>query len=68
MDLLFYAGHYTLNQTLIDIATSHAHIILKTLVRPNNSTFHFANLDPETGDIKAQMTHQGYSDNSTWSR
>lgn len=68
LDLLYYVGHATSNQKLIDIATSHAHAVLKSIVRSDNSTFHVANYDPKTGAIKQQMTHQGYSDDSTWSR
>lgn len=68
MDLLFYAGHQTGDQTLIDRATSHAHVVLKSLVREDWSTFHVANLDPLTGGIQHQQTHQGYSNSSCWSR
>jgi hypothetical protein len=68
LDLLFYAGHRTSNQKLIDMATSHAHAVLRSIVRKDNSTFHVVNFDPKSGAIKQQMTHQGYSDDSTWSR
>jgi uncharacterized protein YyaL (SSP411 family) len=68
MDLLFYAGYHAKDQNLIDIATTHAHTVLRTIVRPDWSTFHVCNLDPKTGKVKYQQTHQGYSDNSTWSR
>lgn len=68
LDLLFYAGHHTSNQKLIDIATSHAHFVLRLIVREDNSTFHLVNIDPRTGAVKAQRTHQGYSDSSAWTR
>jgi hypothetical protein len=68
LDLLFYTGHHTSNQKMIDIATSHAHVILRSIVRDDYSTFHLVNFDPRTGAIKIQRTHQGYSDGSTWSR
>ena len=32
------------------------------------STCHVANLDPRTGELKARLTAQGYSKDSTWSR
>ncbi|KAJ5612069.1 Glycoside hydrolase family 88 protein [Penicillium lagena] len=68
MDLLFYAGYHTKDQKLIDIATVHAHTVLRTIVRPDFSTFHVCNLDPKSGKVKFQQTHQGYADDSTWSR
>ncbi len=69
MDLLFYAAHHTSNAKLSSIAARHAHTALRTLVRPDNSTWHVANLDQhDRGSVKFNMTHQGYSDDSTWSR
>ncbi|KAF9888476.1 hypothetical protein FE257_008583 [Aspergillus nanangensis] len=68
LDLLFYAGHHTGNQTLIDIATTHAHTVRRDIVRKDYSTFHCCNIDPATDAIKFQETVQGYKDWSTWSR
>lgn len=68
LDLLYYAGHQTGDQKLIDIATRHAHSILKSLVRDNWSTMHLCVFDTQTGEIKEQLTNQGYADWSTWSR
>ncbi|PMD30481.1 glycoside hydrolase family 88 protein [Hyaloscypha variabilis F] len=68
LDLLYYAGHQTGNQKLIDIATQHAHTVLKTIVRKDWSTYHLLNFSARTGAIKNQLTNQGYRDWSTWSR
>ncbi|CAK7202348.1 hypothetical protein SEUCBS139899_005071 [Sporothrix eucalyptigena] len=71
MDLLFYAARHTHNPQLAAIATQHARTVLRTLVRPDDdSTWHVVNLDPTLagGVVQYQMTHQGYSDSSTWSR
>jgi hypothetical protein len=69
MDLLFYAAHRSSNSKLSSIAATHAHTVLRTIVRPHSSTYHLANLDPQhNGAVKFNMTHQGYSDSSTWSR
>ncbi|KAM0478875.1 hypothetical protein ACHAPX_004852 [Trichoderma viride] len=68
MDLLFYAGHQSSNQRLIDIATNHAHFVRRNLIRNNDSTWHVVNFDPRDGALKTKHTHQGYSDDSTWSR
>lgn len=68
LDLLYFAGHQTGNQRLIDIATIHAHKVLEAIVRDDFSTFHLINFDSKTGKVKAQLTNQGYKDWSTWSR
>lgn len=68
LDLLYYVGNYTGDQELIDKATSHAKTVIKTLVRPDFTTYHVANLDPNNGNIKDHFTHQGCHDNSSWSR
>ncbi|KAK2746162.1 hypothetical protein FQN55_005791 [Onygenales sp. PD_40] len=84
LDLLYYAGHHLSSPHLISIATTHAHTIAKTLLRPEPtrsqtlpphhppiqaySTYHVANLSPNTGTIKQKMTAQGYADASTWAR
>ena len=68
LDLLYYVGNYAGDQELIDKATSHAKTVIKTLVRPDFTTYHVANLDPNNGNTKYHFTHQGYDDNSSWSR
>lgn len=68
LDLLYYAGYNTGNQKLIDIATRHAHTVMKTIVREDWSTYHLLNFDAKTGEIRNQLTNQGYRDWSTWSR
>lgn len=68
MDLLFYAGHQTGDQGFIDIATAHAHFVRTNLIREDGSTWHVVNFDPRDGSLKSKHTHQGYSDESTWSR
>ncbi|KAM3520091.1 hypothetical protein NHJ13051_007086 [Beauveria bassiana] len=80
LDLLYYAGHHASSQHLIDIATTHAHTVRKTHLRPEEpsvpgcskhplySTCHVANLCPRTGAIRERLTAQGYAAASTWSR
>lgn len=78
MDLLYYAGHHASSQRLIDIATTHAHTIRATHLRPEPaapgskyptfSTCHVANVSPTTGQVLRRLTAQGYADASTWSR
>ncbi|KAF8861878.1 glycoside hydrolase family 88 protein [Acephala macrosclerotiorum] len=68
LDLLYYVGHHTGEKRLIDIATTHAKTVLKSVVREDWSTFHLVNFDAKTGEVKARLTNQGYKDWSTWSR
>lgn len=68
LDLLYYAGHQTGNQGLIDIATNHARTVLRAIVRDDWSTYHLINFDAKTGKVKNQLTNQGWRDDSTWSR
>ncbi|KAL3422777.1 unsaturated glucuronyl hydrolase [Phlyctema vagabunda] len=68
LDLLYYAGHYTKSHELVDIATTHAHTVLRAIVRKDWSTYHLINFDAKTGNIKNQLTNQGFKDSSTWSR
>lgn len=80
LDLLFYAAHHTGQAELARAATTHARTLLRTNLRrevsmtrtgyagPLFSTFHVANLDPLTGDLKERCTAQGYSRDSTWAR
>ncbi|RDW62208.1 hypothetical protein BP6252_11641 [Coleophoma cylindrospora] len=68
LDLLYYAGHQTGNQNLIEIATTHAKTVLRAIVRDDWSTYHLINFDAKTGEVKNQLTNQGWRDDSTWSR
>jgi hypothetical protein len=80
LDLLFYAAHHTGQSDLAEAATTHARTLFRTIFRredrvsrpgyagPLFSTFHVANLDPLTGDLKERCTAQGYAKESTWAR
>ncbi|KAJ5174277.1 Six-hairpin glycosidase [Penicillium canariense] len=68
LDLLFWAAKETENPELYRIALAHARTSRIHHIREDNSTFHVVNLDPETGDVKAKFTNQGYSDESCWAR
>jgi unsaturated chondroitin disaccharide hydrolase len=68
MPLLFWAAEETGDKTYFDIACTHVKQSLKYLVRKDNSTFHTYFFDPDTGAPSRGSTHQGYSDDSCWSR
>lgn len=68
LDLLYFVGHNQKDQSLIDLATTHADTIMAAILRPDYSSYHLVNFDPQTGEPKAKMTNQGHLDESTWSR
>jgi len=68
LELLFYATKVTGDSTYWNMALSHARNTMKNHVRPDYSSYHVVNYDPETGAVKSRETHQGFADNSTWSR
>jgi uncharacterized protein YyaL (SSP411 family) len=68
LELLFYATKVTDDSTYWNMALRHARNTMKNHVRPDYSSYHVVNYDPETGAVKSKETHQGFADNSTWSR
>ncbi|MDD5582510.1 MAG: glycoside hydrolase family 2 TIM barrel-domain containing protein [Candidatus Marinimicrobia bacterium] len=68
LELLFWAAEETGNWELYNIAYRHAVTAMKTLIRPDGGSWHVAEFDPNSGDLKKLRTHQGYRDESTWSR
>jgi hypothetical protein len=68
LELLFYASRVTGDTTYRHMAISHAYKTMQNHVRPDFSSYHVVNYDPQTGAVKSRETHQGFSDNSTWAR
>lgn len=50
------------------MAKSHADRTLENHFRPDGSSYHYVDYNPETGEVIARKTHQGAADNSAWSR
>jgi len=68
LELLFWAAEETGNWQFHDIAYRHALTTMKKAIRPDGSSYHVIEFDPETGEVLKKRTHQGYSDESTWAR
>lgn len=68
LELLFWATKETGDSTFYNIAVSHALKTMENHFRDDFSCFHVVDYHPETGAVVAKNTHQGYSDNSAWSR
>ena len=68
LELLFWAAENGGNQRLKDVAIRHAETTMQNHFRPDGSCYHVAVYDTITGAFKKGVTHQGYSDDSMWSR
>ena len=66
--LLFWASEVTGDTKYRDVAYSHFTTTLEVCYRENGSTYHTYFFDTETGEPTVGATHQGVSDDSTWSR
>ncbi len=68
LELLMEVFHMTGDSSFCRIATSHSDTTMKYHYRPDHSSFHVVSYDTLTGKVEARQTHQGYSDESAWSR
>lgn len=67
LDLLYLASELTGDAHYATIATRQADKSLTAHIRPDGTTYHVVDFNQD-GSVKKSMTHQGYSDESTWSR
>lgn len=68
LELLFSATQLTGDSSYYKIAVAHANTAMKNHFRPDYSSYHVIDYDPETGKVLHKQTHQGYSDASAWAR
>lgn len=68
LELLFEASKLSGLEQLRNIAIEHANTTMEHHYRPDNSCYHVVDYDPETGEVLAKITHQGYNAESAWSR
>jgi unsaturated chondroitin disaccharide hydrolase len=68
MPLLYWAARETGQSSFREIADLHLNTCMEYLVRDDYSSYHSYEFDPRTGEPVAGYTHQGYSDESCWSR
>lgn len=68
LELLMWASKETNDKKLENIAITHARTTMKNHFRPDNSSYHVIDYNPETGVVQKRNTHQGYSDESAWAR
>ncbi len=68
LEMLMWAAKETGNDTLKQIAISHAQTTAKNHFRADYSSYHVIDYNPETGEVENRNTHQGYADESAWAR
>jgi|GEM_PF-6045744 unsaturated chondroitin disaccharide hydrolase len=66
--ILFTAYDLTGNHGYLELADKNLKNSLKLFMRPDGSTVHMVEFDPETGSVKRKYNNLGYDDDSTWSR
>lgn len=68
LEMLFDATRMTGDSSFWKVAVRHADTTMKHHFCDDHSSYHVVDYEPETGAVRRQMTHQGYSDDSFWSR
>ncbi len=68
LELLFEATRLTGDSSFHKIAVSHANTTMKNHFRPDFSSYHVIDYNPETGTVLKKNTHQGYGHESAWAR
>jgi unsaturated chondroitin disaccharide hydrolase len=68
LELLFWATRTTGDSSFYKIAVTHANTTMKNHFRPDYSSYHVVNYDPQTGAVQQKRTAQGYSNESAWAR
>lgn len=68
LELLLWAAQNGGDARLREIALRHADITLRNHFRPDYSSYHVVDYDPDTGKVLARKTAQGADDASAWAR
>ncbi|AFH61129.1 glycoside hydrolase family 88 protein [Paenibacillus caseinilyticus] len=68
LPLLYWASEVTGEPHYAEYARTHAAQAARYIVREDDTTYHTFYMDVETGAPKHGSTHQGYADDSCWSR
>lgn len=68
LELLFRAFKESGDSTFYTIAVNHANTTMENHFRNDYGTWHVIDYDTITGEVLHRNTHQGYADESTWSR
>jgi uncharacterized protein YyaL (SSP411 family) len=68
LELLLWATQATGDSSFYKIAVTHANTTMQNHFRPDYSSYHVINYNPETGAVQQKKTAQGFADSSAWAR
>src|SRR5690606_15972432 len=68
LELLFWAAKHSGDNRFAEIAINHANTTMEHHFRDDYSSYHQVTYDENTGEVKLQITNQGYADESSWAR
>ncbi len=68
MELLLKGAELSGDESLRQMALTHARTTLKNHFREDGSSFHLVDYNPETGEVVGKQTVQGLADSSAWAR
>lgn len=68
LPLLYWAARHARDDSYRVAAEAHAAKTREAFIRPDHSTYHAVEYDPQTGSRVRGYTFQGYADESTWPR
>lgn len=68
LELLFWATRVSGDSSFYNLAVTHANTTMKNHYRPDYSSWHVINYNPETGAVIQKRTAQGAADESAWAR
>lgn len=68
LELLTWATAASKEPRYREIAILHADTTLKNHFRPDHSSYHLVDYDPQTGAVRAKVTVQGNANESSWAR
>lgn len=66
--LLYWAASETGDPRYRQIAMLHADTVMKVFIRPDGSSNHIVEFNPENGEVVKTYGGQGYEDGSSWTR
>lgn len=68
LELLYWSSRNGADKKYADISIIHANTTLKNHFRPDFSSYHVVDYNPENGKVLRKATWQGAADCSSWSR
>lgn len=68
LEMIWWAYQHHGDERYNTVAINHANKTMQKHFRPDYSSYHVVDYDPQSGLVLDRGTHQGYSDSSAWAR